>query len=304
MNPIKYAVLLVLGLATLAQAKPICEMSSEDFQAKAQLRESLTGFRNSPGPLRTGICWWHSRLQRSAIYLATFDKPNSPVPTFPELLDLLREITRKRSVVTIPGYRDWNEFSLARTDEIRFFLDQWYLKDATEMEFLKGAKFNLGTSYSSMLKIDREVNLFKRLPYVLVDLPLGSAHAWIITNYNVNDQTMNLIDSNRANWIIQYDIKSNAYGNFEPGWTYAVEFSRSAPTDLANGRYSTRYFSADQIMSLHVQNEGDYADNARAISSHCRKETPFTQFEARIKSFKRKELLKTFVGQIQKESDL
>ena len=81
------------------------------------------GFRNPPGTFNTGLCWFHSRYQRAATYLANF-RPDLPKPSRARGAALARRIMDLDSVVEIPGYRDLSQFSAMYQDTITGILDR------------------------------------------------------------------------------------------------------------------------------------------------------------------------------------
>jgi hypothetical protein len=75
-------------------------------------------FSNPDGDFNTGLCWLHSRFQRSATYLAHF-RPDRPRPSRAEAIRLIRRLAHDRdAVVEIPGFRNLMEFSSAYREEL------------------------------------------------------------------------------------------------------------------------------------------------------------------------------------------
>jgi hypothetical protein len=75
------------------------------------------------------VCWWHSRFQRAAWYLASF-KPDLPAPTRDEARAIIRTIVSRLDVVEIPGFRDLASFSKEYAKDIQAALDAWQIRDA------------------------------------------------------------------------------------------------------------------------------------------------------------------------------
>jgi hypothetical protein len=99
---------------------------------------NLTAFQNDGGFFGvTGVCWWHSRLQRSALYLTVFH-PERPAPSENEIHGIFKALQRNSHVVEIGGYKNWQEFSLAWGDKLQKFLNQWQAGDT----FIRQAWFN------------------------------------------------------------------------------------------------------------------------------------------------------------------
>lgn len=87
------------------------------------------GFKNHGGFANGGVCWWHSRFQRAAWYLANFDD-SLPAPNAAAARVLIRKIISRKEVVTIPGYRDLSTFTRDFKVEIQRQLDAWQIRDA------------------------------------------------------------------------------------------------------------------------------------------------------------------------------
>ena len=65
--------------------------------------------------LPTGVCWWHSQFHRAATYQAYYnpDKPKIDLSTKEgqiQMKDLVKDISRFRRPVEIPGYKNLKEF--------------------------------------------------------------------------------------------------------------------------------------------------------------------------------------------------
>lgn len=240
--------------------------------------------------MKTGVCWWHSKLQRSAIYLAVFDRPTDPKPDVKQVMQLLESIAQRKSVVSIPGFKSWFEFTATYEEQVKFYLGRWEMTDTVQLEFIKGIKFTKGTTVANLEKIEREVNLFQRIAYVLVDLPGMSAHSWLISAFDkTNHNSMNVVDSNQSPFPFTYSANLNRYTSL-----WEQNHSVGYPNENFNGSIlPTRYYSqigndeVESLMSLHLQNESDYSDYARLIRQHCKNETPFTRHEQEVRSYKR-----------------
>ncbi len=96
------------------------------------------GFENEGGLAGGGVCWWHSRFQRVAWYLAEFD-PSAKAPTPAAAKDLIRRLVSRTEVVLIPGYRDLVSFTKDFQSEIQSALNAWQLRDGLlNQAYLRG----------------------------------------------------------------------------------------------------------------------------------------------------------------------
>lgn len=296
MKHILFLVFILYGVQSFASNEDICKMSSEDFQKKSWDLLNRTSFRNFPGPMRTGVCWWHSRLQRSALYLAIFDQPNAEKPTREQAMQILEKIAQNKAVVSVPGFTNWMRFSYEYEEEIKFYLGRWEITDTVQIEFRKGMRFNRGTEFSMLQKISKEVNDYKRIAYVMVDLPQGAAHSWLVPSIDTKSKELTYIDSNFPLEAAIFDYDRNLHIDLRS----RTIFSRGSKPIVSHDRHmNTEYYTeifGGKIMSLVLQNEQDYSRIASAIYRHCRKETPFTDLERKIRMQKRNELVNSIFG--------
>lgn len=83
---------------------------------------NLLCFINSGGLLGKGVCWWHSRFTRNALYLAYF-LPERHRAGKSHAREILNSLMRADRVVPIPGYSNLREFSGDRRSEIQKLLE-------------------------------------------------------------------------------------------------------------------------------------------------------------------------------------
>jgi hypothetical protein len=55
------------------------------------INPNLFSFSNTGGILNGGVCWWHSRMQRAALYLTVY-LPDMPPPSKPEVRRILCDL--------------------------------------------------------------------------------------------------------------------------------------------------------------------------------------------------------------------
>lgn len=103
-----------------------CAVHASNSVAR-ELRDHLLfgslAFENPPGSFNTGLCWFHSRYQRAASYLANF-RPDLPRPTRERGAELALRIMDRSAVVEIPGFNNLREFSEEYRQEITGLLDR------------------------------------------------------------------------------------------------------------------------------------------------------------------------------------
>ena len=280
-------------------AADICQMRAEDFLAKAEHPSNLTSNHNTDGNLGTGLCWWHSKLQRSALYLTVFDQPDQPKPTRAEALHILAKLRDLKEVVSVPGFKNWFDFSLAYSHEFYQILNHWEMRDIAQLQFLKGIRALKETDQVMLQKISDEMNDYKRLTFVLLKRPLFDAHSWILQSFQLegSDFKAEFIDSNYPAHVNQYESKENVYKiQKHNGFKTDVD----PETGIKSGHYlwpatvDIKAFPEEKglvypagkgpvAMTLYLQNDDvDFQKIASAIQSRCGDETPFTLHEKEV----------------------
>lgn len=191
--------------------------------------ENLMGFNNRGGIGNGGVCWWHSRFQRNALYLTIF-KPAERTPNLKEAQLIIEKIRAGKEIITIPGYRNFFEFSLDWRSTIQKELEKWQKSDGI-------LKFNwvVGLSGSSVVKADKMQEMMDELyeyvegegniAYQKLQIKGIVAHAWLVVRMNKvdNGYDLEVIDSNFAKQTNIYKYRSGMtnfnhpdYGNFTP----------------------------------------------------------------------------------------
>lgn len=165
---------------------------------------SRIAFPNSGGMFHSGVCWWHSRLQRSAFYLTTF-KPELPKPNKRQVRNILRKIRYMIAVAEIPGYKNFYDFSLAYKKEIQKVLNRWQMSDSIlYFQWVRGVissnKVDTESYNKRMSRIYHKVKSSKYINWTLLQLPGLPSHAYLILDMElvgVNKYKLKVIDSNR-----------------------------------------------------------------------------------------------------------
>lgn len=167
--------------------------------------------------LQTGVCWWHSRLQRRLTYLAKF-RPDLPRPSDSAVRKILRQIKQKERVIEIPGFKDVNEFGKVHAKLIQKTLNAWMAGDSIlRFTWIKGLqkkrpkdeaylKAHLAQLYAE----------FKQSPGIMMqvlDFKGISAHSWLITDMKKDvrgDYIIEIIDSNKPQSPIRFTTSPRA----------------------------------------------------------------------------------------------
>ena len=163
---------------------------------------NLMSFTNQGGMLGGGVCWWHSRFQRNALYLTIF-KPELDMPSDTEVRTIIQQIKAGNKVVVIPGFRNFSEFSYQYATEIQHVLEVWQKVDGiARFAWVKGLK---GASQVSpaklkqiMDKLYEEVEVNQNIAYNKLQIPGIDAHAWLVVHMekNTDGYDLEILDSN------------------------------------------------------------------------------------------------------------
>lgn len=163
---------------------------------------NLMPFVNQGGLANAGVCWWHSRFQRNALYLTSY-APELSKPTEDEARDLVKQIRRAKNVIHIPGFENFAQFALENEALIQKELEKWQKHDGfIRFAWIKGL---LGTVKNSpkkmkklMDKIFEEVESNKNIAYNKLQLPGIEAHAWLVVHMEKveNGYNLEILDSN------------------------------------------------------------------------------------------------------------
>lgn len=125
--------------STQLMAQSLCERvnqrNSLNYLSKT---ESRLGFKNQGGLLNGGVCWWHSRLQRSSVFLAEY-RPSSAKPSSGAVEKILRDLKSMKRVVVIPGYADFKSFTTEHKATVQATLELWQKEDGfINQQWLRG----------------------------------------------------------------------------------------------------------------------------------------------------------------------
>ena len=186
---------------------------------------NLFAFRNQGGLLNGGVCWWHSRFQRNALYLTIY-KPELAKPDSLTAQKLISEIRLAKKVVIIPGFNNFLEFSSTFATEIQRELEYWQKLDGfVKFAWVDGLEGDSEVSPAKLkdlmdqIYVDVEIN--KNISYNKLQIPGIDAHAWLVLHMQkVNDgYDLEILDSNVANQTEIYhyhegDIKFNYHNYF------------------------------------------------------------------------------------------
>lgn len=188
-------------------------------------RSNLMPFSNRGGIINGGVCWWHSRFQRNALYLTIY-KSRMKKPSEREAVELIKDIRQGRSVVVIPGYRNFRDFAYDNEELIQRELEKWQKSDGiTRFAWVKGLRGRPEVEADKLKKIMdeiyEEVEVNHNMAYNKLQIPGIAAHSWLVVRMDkvYGGYNLEIIDSNFASRTQVYryregDTSINYHGHF------------------------------------------------------------------------------------------
>lgn len=198
--------------ARAAQSRgEFCRNRSDSDYVKNLTRnyQNLMPMRNGGGVAGTGVCWWHSRFQRKALYLTIY-KPEERLPTQEEAKIIIQKIRAGDDLVEIPGMSNFNDFSWNFKDLIQDELNRWQKADGVKGAWIAGLKGNNKVSASKMQDLMEdlytEVELNNNIAYQKLQVRGVTAHSWLVIKMkNIsNGYELHVIDSNYPETVEKY----------------------------------------------------------------------------------------------------
>jgi hypothetical protein len=198
----------------LSHADDICTRSQDNIRTILKETSSRIAFENAGGLINGGVCWWHSRLQRSSTYLVKW-RPEERTPTRPELHKILHTLRTMTDTVVIPGYSDFNSFTRDHQEEVQALLEDWQRRDGfLNFEWIRGisGKFSLPPA-KMKARMDEVYRYYKNSPaplWIMAQVKGITSHSFLILSMqNTEDgYLMSVIDSNHPlkTLMIEYQV--------------------------------------------------------------------------------------------------
>ena len=190
--------------------------------------ESRMAFRNQGGLVDGGVCWWHSRFQRNATYLTIY-RPDKRRPTDSQAKKIIKKIRKGRSIVEIPGFSNFEEFSSAYRSYIQDTLEAWQKVDGILLQqWVVGLA---GSSETTPEDLEEKMHeLYSEVStgdivYQKLQIKGITAHAWLVIDMEKTSigYELRVIDSNYPNStnVYSYEYGDTSfyhgfYGSFVP----------------------------------------------------------------------------------------
>lgn len=216
---------VILFCLTLpAFAGSFCERNGQDITDLLADVSNRIDFKNQGGLFNGGVCWWHSRLQRSSIYLTRF-APNAPKPNASQLRQILLGLKNMNQVVVIPGYENFNSFTQENQRAVQALLDQWQREDGfLNFEWMRGLSGKSSLPPQEMeAQMQRMYRFYLQSPvpvWVMAQMKGIIAHSFLIRHMEAvpNGFELEVIDSNKPKELrmIRYRVGDEVI-NFDGG---------------------------------------------------------------------------------------
>lgn len=133
--------LLLVGFVFLSfqgWASDLCSRTKKETIELLEKEPSRIAFRNGGGLFNGGVCWWHSRLQRTSAYLVKF-APTQPKESEKSAAILLEKLRKMETIVEIRGYSDFETFTHDHQKTVLAFLERWQRIDGfLNQQWLRG----------------------------------------------------------------------------------------------------------------------------------------------------------------------
>lgn len=198
----KSLLFLSIIFSTLSYGSEFCVRTQNDIKNLLSESESRIAFKNNGGLFNGGVCWWHSRLQRSSSYLVKY-RPDLNPPTPEEVQRILSGLSSMNKVVVIPGYRNFQTFSHDYQAHIQRHLNHWQKLDGFyNFEWIRGISGKSELSSSAMVKHMRELYTFYKNTqaplWIMAQIKGVTSHSLLVLNMSENETgyELDVIDSN------------------------------------------------------------------------------------------------------------
>jgi hypothetical protein len=170
-------------------------------------------FPNGPyGLMNGGVCWWHSKFERNAAYLAIY-QPKSPKPDHATGMQIIASLKNATSVVMIPGYKNLHDFSADYRREIISTLESWQVQDGIGFAWIRGLNgtpsVDPDTLQKTMDDTYRVVQGQKLIAFLMLKLPGIESHAWLVLHMTKVPGGYDLVvtDSNFVNTTLTLNFR-------------------------------------------------------------------------------------------------
>lgn len=131
-----------------------------------------------------GVCWWHNRIQRAALYLTVY-RPDKPKPSRASALQIIESLKSMNHVIEIPGYANLYEFSADYAREMIQSLENWQVSDGVFgggwINGLSRTPFTAEKNWRTLIALKERTDR-GRIPLMIVNDPRSVvSHSALVT---------------------------------------------------------------------------------------------------------------------------
>jgi hypothetical protein len=223
-----------------------CQMHKTYGYVRAQFfnPENKLSFENPGGWFDAGLCWWHSRLQRAALYLTNY-RPSLPKPNAQRALQIIDNVFRLKTVEVIPGFSNFQQFSHAFEKMITQYLSYIQVEDTAYFTFWRGVRpgrVSAAFIQNQAERIYRRVAIDDKVQYVALKglSHWYESHAWLMVGAVRSESKIDFyyLDSNDSPQItpnkFTFTLGESTLNNLVPYLQYDSDFWS---IDMAVSRY-------------------------------------------------------------------
>jgi hypothetical protein len=240
--------LFLLSVTTFASAQDLCSRNKSTIRARLDDPQYRIAFRNRGGLIDGGVCWWHSRLQRAAVYLAKFEA-RAARPNARQVDSIIMGLRSMNRVVTIPGYSSFEAFTRDHEAAIQRHLEDWQKVDGFfNMQWLRGISGHYRLPAARMERQMREIfRVYNASPvpvWLMAQIKGITSHSFLLVRMEALPAgfALDLIDSNFPGKTLQvrYQFGDESLGHelfsytFVPYTGFQEDFRRIGRTLVAH----------------------------------------------------------------------
>ena len=268
---IPFSISITYASSIPSSREDYCARFDDNNESKISIQDlsndevNRLSMHNNGGLFNGGVCWWHSRFQRNVLYLGIF-KPDLPkLATNYELATLIHKIRLGQSIVIIPGYENFEEFTQDFTVQkyLQNELNQWQIYDGVVLgawiDGLKGSPTVDPTLLSTMMDdLFDYVSVQKKIGFLKLQLKGITSHAWLAVAMKEmpSGYDIGYIDSNYPLMTKSYSYKQgdnsfevSGYGNFTPYLEYKHEEERLVNVGKSFCGLASQSFAGEKMQS-------------------------------------------------------
>jgi hypothetical protein len=212
---IKLMIALVFSFSLHASSDDLfCTRTSLNISEYLGFPSSRISFKNDGGLFNGGVCWWHSRLQRSSAYLVKF-APAKARPSSAQAALILKALREMNQVVEIGGYENFNDFTKDNKPLVQKMLNEWQKIDGFfNMQWVRGISGASKLSPGQLeYQMKRVFDFYKSSPvplWVMAQIKGITSHAFLVVDMVTLPRGFDLtvIDSNypSLNFTLHYQF--------------------------------------------------------------------------------------------------